>query len=181
MKNGEIVIYVPSYCLSLKDPSRLSHMSLETAKKGLEMMKKGIGDRIIFSTAYEWWETEAKLKRELAETYEVVGDDLVEIIPEMGDSYMEAERLKNLIDSETKIIIVAQKWHAPRVKKALSYFFKNIDLVKVKTKVERQLDPSWLKSVLCCSTILNFILWNWFFGLITPWMMRRQMRKKQRI
>ena len=60
---AERVMYVPSYALSKKDPSRLTVMSLETAKRGIQMMRKGLGDKIVFSTAYKWWETEAKLKK----------------------------------------------------------------------------------------------------------------------
>ena len=181
MKNKEVVIYVPSYTLSLRDPSRLTCMSLHTAKKGVEMMKKGLGESIVFSTAYEWWETEAKLKKDLAEGEGVVGSDLVEIIPDVSNSYDEAEKLREIVtNAETTLILVAQKHHARRAALVLKKYFSKIKVVKVKTKMERQLDPSWLKSVLCSSTMLNFILWNWFFGLITPYMMKRQMRKKER-
>lgn len=177
MKNNK-VIYVPSYCLSLSDHSRLSCMSLETAKKGIELMRKGAGDKIIFSTAYEWWEIEAELKKGLASKNSIVGDDLVGVIPAVTNSYDEAEGLKKIVaNSDATIILVAQKYHARRAFKTLRHFFKKIEVVKVPTRIERQLDPSWLKGVLCGSTMLNFILWNWFFGLITPLMMRRQMRK----
>ena len=182
MKNKEVVIYVPSYTLSLRDPSRLTCMSLHTAKKGIEMMKKGQGDGIVFSTAYEWWETEAKLKKGLAEKEGVIGDDLVEILPFVTQSYDEAEKLSEVVaNPDADIIVVGQKYHAKRAARAIKFFFKNVTVVKVPTKIERQLDPSRLKSILCGSTKLNWILWNWFFGLITPYMMKRQMRKKKRI
>lgn len=177
----ERVIYVPSYTLSKEDPSRLTCMSLETAKKGIEMMRKGLGDKIVFSTAYEWWKIEAKLKKDLAEESGIVGDDLVEIIPFVTQSYNEATKLFDIVsNTDAEIIVVGQKSHAKRAAKALTFLFKNVSFEKVPTRIERQLDPSWLKSFLCSSTKLNWILWNWFFGLITPWMMRRQMRKEGR-
>ena len=179
-KVNERVIYVPSYTLSKKDPSRLSVMSLETAKKGLEMMKKGLGDKIIFSTAYKWWKTEAKLKKDLAEENGIVGDDLVVIIPFVTQSYDEATKLFDIVaNPDAEIIVVGQKYHAKRAAKAIGCLFNNVKFLKVPTGMERQLDPSWFKSILGSSTMLNFILWNWFFGLITPWMMRRQMKKKK--
>lgn len=176
----ERVIYVPSYTLSKKDPSRLAVMSLETAKKGLEMMKKGLGDKIVFSTAYPWWEKEAELKKKLAREYGI-NDNKVVIIPFVTQSYDEATKLFDIVvNPDADIIIIGQKYHAKRAAKALILLFNNVRVVKVPTGMERQLDPSWLKSFLCSSTKLNFILWNWFFGLITPWMMKRQMRKEGR-
>lgn len=178
---NERIIYVPSYTLSKKDPSRLTVMSLETAKKGIEMMKKGLGTKIVFSTAYEWWKTEAKLKKDLAEKNGIIGDDLVTVIPFVTQSYNEATKLFDIVaNPDAEIVVVGQKHHAKRAAKTLRRYFSKVEIVKVLTGMERQLDPSWLKSFLCSSTKLNFILWNWFFGLITPWMMRRQMRKEGR-
>lgn len=183
MKNNkaERVIYVPSYTLSKKYPSRLTCMSLETAKKGIEMMKKGLGDMIVFSTAYEWWRTEAELKEMMAEESGIVGNDLVAIIPSVTQSYDEATKLFDIVaNPDAEIIVVGQKYHAKRAAKAISFLFKNVKFLKVPTGMERQLDPSFLKGILGTSTMINFILWNWFFGLITPWMMRRQMREEGR-
>ncbi len=143
-------------------------------------MQKGLGTKIAFSTAYEWHKEEAELKQELGREYGIA-DDKVIIIPFVTQSYDEVTKLFDIVaNSDAEIIVVAQKYHAKRAAKALKFLFKNVKVVKVSAGVERQLDPSWLKSILCSSTKLNFILWNWFFGLITPWMMRRQMRKKER-
>lgn len=156
-------------------------MSLETAKKGLEMMKKGLGDKIVFSTAYEWWKIEAKLKKNLTEKNGIIGDDLVAFIPFVTQSYDEATKLFDLVaNPDVEIIVVGQQYHADRAADTLRYLFKNVSVEKVPTEIERQLDPSWLKSVLCSSTKFNWILWNWFFRLITPLMMRRQMKKEGR-
>lgn len=177
MKNKEIIIYVPSYGLSFEEPSKLTCMSLETAKKGIEMMKKGSGSMLVFSTAYYTWEQEAELKKKLAREYGVK-DDLVKIIPggTATTTYIEAEGLFKIVSNpDTKIIVVGQKYHVKRAAKALRYLFNNVEIVKVWTEVERILDPSWLKSV--CMT--RFIWYNWFFYLVTPWMMRRQMSKRK--
>lgn len=182
MKNSkkEEIIYVSSYTLSDKYPSKLTIMSLETAKKGLEMMKKGLGKKIVFSTAYEWWKTEAELKQKLAREYGIA-DDKVLIIPFVTQSYDEATKLFDIVaNPDAEIIVVGQKYHAKRAAKAISFLFKNVKFLKVPTGMERQLDPSFLKGILGTSTMINFILWNWFFGLITPWMMRRQLRKEGR-
>lgn len=154
-------------------------MSRKTAEVGLEIMKMGAADKIIFSTAYAMWEKEAELKKALAEEYGVE-IDAVEIIPAVTDSYDEAEKLKEMIpDTATTLILVAQKYHARRAASILEYYFQKVEIVKVATKIERQVDPSWLKSVLTGSTKINFILWNWFFLLIGPIMMLRQRRRRK--
>jgi uncharacterized SAM-binding protein YcdF (DUF218 family) len=154
-------------------------MSRKAAEKGLEMMRKGLADKIIFSTAYTMWEKEAELKKDLAVKYGV-RDDLVEIIPAVTDSYDEAEKLRELIhDSGVTLILVAQKYHARRAASILKRYFSKVEVVKVATKIERQMDPSWLKNVLTSSTKLNFIVWNWFFLLIGPIMAWRQMKKEK--
>lgn len=183
MENKNIVIiYVPSYGLS-KDPTRLTCMSYDTALAGIKLMKQGIGDIIVFSTAYEWWETEAKLKRDLARQYGV-RDDLVKIIggtPERTTSYIEAMELFKIVSNpDDEIIVVGQKYHTKRASDALGYLFRNVRVVRVSTKMERILDPSWLKSMLCSASLPNFILYNWLLNLITPWMMKRQMKKEER-
>lgn len=176
------VVYVPSYTLSNKDISNLTVMSLETAKKGIGVMKRlmeeGFEVIIVFSTAYQWWKTEADLKIKLTREDEIP-NDMINIIPSVTQSYDEATGLFKIVaDPDAEIIVVGQKWHAKRAAKALTFLFKNVRVVKVPTATERQLDPSWVKSFLCSSTKLNWILWNWFFGLITPYMMRMQMRKE---
>lgn len=155
-------------------------MSLQTAKKGLEMMKAGMADKIIFSTAYATWEKEAELKKALAVEYGIP-NSLVEIIPAVTQTFDEAVKLSEMVaNPDAKIIVACQKYHTKRVLNTLSYFFKKIEVVGVATKIERHLDQSNLKSILISSTKLNFILWNWFFGLIGPFMMRRQMRKTEK-
>ena len=177
--NKNTVIYVPSYCLLKKYPSRLTDMSLQTAKRGLEMMKAGMADKIVFSTAHATWEKEAELKKALAVEYGIP-NSLVEIIPAVTQTFDEACKLKDIVfNPDAKIIVACQKYHVKRVLNTLSHFFKDIEVVGVTTKIERHLDQSNIKSVLISSTKLNFILWNWFFGLIGPLMMRRQMRKKR--
>lgn len=173
-------VYVPSYCLLKSDPLRLTDMSLQTAKKGLEIMRAGMADKIIFSTAYATWEKEAELKKTLAAEYGVK-DDLIEIIPAVTQTFDEAVKLKEIVSNpEAKIVAVCQKYHTKRIAYTLGHFFKHVETVGVKTRIERHLDQSNLKSVLISSTKLNFILWNWFFGLIGPFMMRRQMRKMRK-
>jgi len=179
-KSNPIFVYVPSYCLLKQDPSKLTDMSFQTAKRGIEVMLEKKADKIIFSTAYATWEKEAELKKALAAKYGI-RDDLVEIIPAVTQTFDEAVKLSEIISDPSAVVIVAcQKYHAGRVFYTLSHFFKNIKIEKVATKIERHLDQSNLKSVLISSTKLNFILWNWFFGLIGPFMMRRQMRKTGR-
>ena len=181
MKKKKVVIYVPAYCLYLYDPSRLTCVSLQTALRGIDLMKNGIGDEIVFSTGYETWRIEAELKKSLAKKSGIEGDDLVKIIPGVTATYVEAQELSKIVaDPDAKIIVSGQKYHVKRAAIAIRYFFKDVEIVKVSTKMERMLDPSWLKSVLCSSSLLNFIIYNWVFNLITPWMMRRQMRKEGR-
>ena len=177
------IIYVPSYCLAKKyPPARLTDMSLQTAKKGLEMMKSGLGDVLVMSTAHEQnWKIEASIKSGMAKNCGVS----VKIIPATTDSFDEAVKLRRMVteifgNDDVEMIAVCQKYHTNRVVKSLKPFFKNVKGVRVETKIERQLDPSMVKGFLCTATKLNFILWQVFFGLIGPLMMRRQIRKNKK-
>lgn len=143
MKNKKVVVYVPAYCLYFYDPSRLTCESLETTLKGIELMKNGVGDEIVFSTGYETWRIEAELKKGLAKEKGIEGDDLVKIIPGVTTTYVEAQELSKIVaDPDAKIIVVGQKYHAKRAVVAIRYFFKDVEIVKVSTKMERMLDPS---------------------------------------
>ena len=146
------------------------------------MMKEGLGDKIVFSTAYKWWGIEAALKKRLSREYGIE-DSLVEIISgatlERTTSYIEAIGLSKIVDPDDEIVVVGQEYHAERAADALRYLFEKVDVVKVPTSMERILDPSWLKSVLCSSSMLSFILYNWFLNIITPYMMRREIRKQK--
>ena len=157
-------------------------MSLQTAKKGLEMMKSGLGDVLVMSTAHEQnWKIEASIKSRMAKNCGVS----VKIIPATTDSFDEAVKLRRMVteifgNDDVEMIAVCQKYHTNRVVKSLKPFFKNVKGVRVETKIERQLDPSMVKGFLCTATKLNFILWQVFFGLIGPLMMRRQIRKNKK-
>ena len=181
-----VCIYVPSYCLSYGDPNRLTDMSLQTMMKGIEVMKEEIirGNKplLIISTSRPiLWEKEAELKKKMVLEAGLGLNDLI-IIPAMEDSFDEAERIKEIIsDHNGVLIVVAERWHAPRVASSLKMALPpavTIKVVKVKAKIERHLDTSWLRSFLCSSTTLNYILWQWFFGLIGPLMSRRQKKKR---
>ena len=169
-------------------------MSLQTTKRGIaiakEMFRNGNGDKpiLILSTSRPvFWEKEAELKKEMVLEVEA-GLDLndVIIIPGMEDSFDEAAEIKKIISTQlgahkVSLIITAERWHAFRVERSLRMVLPSwidIKTIKVKAKIERHLDTSWLRSFLCSSTTLNYILWQWFFGLIGPLMSRRQKKKR---
>lgn len=191
MKNKEVVIYAPSYCLSYRDNNRLTDMGLQTTKKAIALFKFLKTDEIydgkpflILSTSRPvLWEKEAEIKRQLILNAGLNLDDVV-IIPALSDSYDEADKIRKIIGdhSDLKLIVVVEKWYAPRVALSLRMVLPSVEMeiIKVSTKIERQLDTSWLRSFLCNYTSINYVLWNWFFYLITPYMLKRQMRKKER-
>lgn len=166
------IIYVPSYGLSHNNPFQLSVMSLGTAEKGIKLVKKE-GVKIIFSTAYRFWNKEANLKKKLA-LEAGLEEKNIAILPAVTDSYDEAAKLRKEVPQEDAVIVVvAQKYHAARAAKILRYFFKEVEMVKVTTDLERVLDPSRLKGF-CNSSKILFVLWNWFFYLLTPLMVRKR-------
>lgn len=190
MKEKKIIIYVPSYCLSYYDSSRLTDMSFQTVKEGIELARKIVvngGDPIlILSTAYtDLCKKEAEIKKKMVLDAGLKDDSII-IIPEVTDSYNEARRIWGIVkncllnrDGDPYFIIVAEKWHAPRAVKALRLFGVKVDEVrKIKTRIKRAKEPSLIKS-LRSANIIPYVLWQWLFYLITPWMMKRSMRKKK--
>lgn len=184
------IIYAPSYCLLKSDPSQLTDMSLQTIKKAIEMVLNDAGNPIlILSTSRPFlWEKEAKIKKKMVLEAGLDLKDVI-IIPAMVDSYDEAEKIKKIISNyfdgchRVILTVVAEKWHAPRVALSLRMVLPSwvdIEIVKVSAKIERHLDTSRLRSWLCSSTKLNYVLWQWFFGLIGPLMMRRQIRRMRK-
>lgn len=185
LKNN-IYVYVPSYCLAYGDKNRLTDMSLQTMKEGIRVIKKMIklGKNPIFivSTSRPMlWEKEAEIKKKMVLEARLNLYDVV-IIPAMMDSYDEAEWMGRNILPDSYLTIVAEKYHAPRVAISLRITLPErvkMEVIKVNAKIERQLDTSRFRSWFCNGKKINYILWNLFFGLITPYMMRRQMRKKK--
>lgn len=180
------IIYVPSYCLAACG-SRLTEMSLQTTKEGIRIAKTLLGGGrikpiLILSTSRPvLWRKEAELKEAMV-LAAGLSMKYVTIIPEMMDSFDEAEKIKKIIPGGASLVVVAEKWHAPRVFASLKMVLPShlfIELVKVNTKIERHLDTTRLRSWLCSSSKFNYILWQLFFGLIGPLMMRRQMKQKK--
>lgn len=190
LKEKKTIIYVPSYCLSYYDSIRLTDMSFQTVKEGIELAQKIVasgGDPIlIFSTAYpDLWKKEAEIKKKMALNAGLKGDSII-IIPEVTDSYDEARQIWGIVkncllnpEGDPYLIVVAEKWHAPRAVKALRLSGIEVnDVRRVKTKIERALEPSWIKSIRSSNKVL-YVLWQWIFYIATPWMMKRQMRKQK--
>ena len=64
------------------------------------MMKVGMADKIVFSTAYATWEKEAELKKALAVEYGIP-NSLVEIIPAVTQTFDEARSSRTLFLIQT--------------------------------------------------------------------------------
>ena len=183
-------IYVPSYCLA-ECGSRLTEMSLQTTKEGISIATKTLSEGkikpiLILSTSRPvLWKKEAEIKKVMILEAGLSLDDVI-IIPNMMDSFEEAEKIKKIISDGSDVVnlvVVAEKWHAPRVFTSLKMMLPIslfIELVKVNSKIERHLDTTRLRSWLCSSTKFNYILWQLFFGLIGPLMMRRQMKRMKK-
>lgn len=189
LKEKKTIIYVPSYCLSYYNSSGLTDMSFQMTKEAIEMARKIVLSRkdviLIFSTAYtDLWKKEAEIKKKMALNVGL-DDDFVIIIPEVTDSYDEAMQIWGIVKNcllnsagDPYFIVVAEKWHAPRAVKSLRLSGIEVNEVRrVKTKIERALEPSWIKSIRSSNKVL-YVLWQWIFYIVTPWMMKKQMKKQ---
>lgn len=190
LKKKKIIIYIPSYCLSYYDPSRLTDMSFQTVKEGIglarEIVVNGEDPILILSTAYpDLWEKEAEIKKKMALNAGLKDDSII-IIPKVTDSYNEAMRIWEIVkncllnrDGDPYFIIVAEKWHAPRAVKALRLFGVNVDEIrKIRTRIERANEP--LIKSLRSANIIPYVLWQWLFYLATPYMVKMAIKKQRK-
>ena len=186
---GITFIYVPSYCLSHYHTARLTDMSLQTTKKAIEfalwIKKLGGNPILILSTAYAvLWEREADIKTNLALDAGLSLENII-IIPEVTDSYNEARKVRIIIrncllSSQGSILFaIAERLHASRVGIPLRSFGVAVDGVEgVKARIERALEPSWIKSIRSAN-VVPYALWQWIFYLANPLMVWREKRKQK--
>ena len=186
---GITFIYVPSYCLSHYHTDRLTDMSLQTTNKAIEfalwIKKLGGNPILILSTAYAvLWEREADIKTNLALDAGLSLENII-IIPEVTDSYNEARKVRIIIrncllSSQGSILFaIAERLHASRVGIPLRSFGVAVDGVEgVKARIERALEPSWIKSIRSAN-VVPYALWQWIFYLANPLMVWREKRKQK--
>ena len=186
---GITFIYVPSYCLSHYHTARLTDMSLQTTKKAIEfalwIKKLGGNPILILSTAYAvLWEREADIKTKMALDAGLSLENII-IIPEVTDSYNEARKVRIIIrncllSSQGSILFaIAERLHASRVGIPLRSFGVAVDGVEgVKARIERALEPSWIKSIRSAN-VVPYALWQWIFYLANPLMVWREKRKQK--
>ena len=190
---GITYIYVPSYCLSYYYTDRLTDMSLQTTNKAIEfalwIKKLGGNPILILSTSYAvLWEKEADIKTKMALDAGLSLENII-IIPEVTDSYNEARKVRIIIrncllssqgSSQGSILFaIAERLHASRVGIPLRSFGVAVDGVEgVKARIERALEPSWIKSIRSAH-VVPYALWQWIFYLANPLMVWREKRKQK--
>ena len=146
-------------------------MAQEAMTTGLRVMKDTQAEVIIISTAYHTWNDEARLQVERAKKD---GIDIkhVRIIKGVRNSYneaLEASRKARALGA-SRLIVIAERWHAPRSLKAFRYACSDlkIEVVTFKTPwFETSYEPSMIKS-LRSSTWLSWVAWNVLLGFVPP-------------
>src|SRR3989344_4048064 len=175
-----IAVYVPSLCLT-QDGSRLTAMNETATRKAAELVQDGQATHLIFSTAYDTWEREAELRKHIAVSLGV-RPSAIHIIPSATTTYDETAQLARLMNTLgiKSLILVTDKWHIPRASLAIRITIPEVQLEKVPIttpRYERTYHPAGIipqiKSIRDGSMPF-WILFNLFFFLLTPIMMRRQ-------
>ena len=142
------VTLVLSYCL-YKDGTRLSKMAEESTRLGIATVREGKASHIIFSTAYGCWKKEAELKKDMA-VNSGVSPDKIHFIEGVRHTFDEVKGLKSILGQTgaEKLIVICEKYHAPRVKRMLEKKFPEIqfDFRIFQSNYERTLEPSFIKS-----------------------------------
>lgn len=173
-------VYVPSLCLTL-DGLRLTAMNEAVTRKAAKLVRDGYAAHLIFSTAYDTWEREAELRKRVAAAFGIK-DSAISIIPNATTTYDESAMLMEVINrlGVTALILVTDKWHMPRAALAIRIAIPKVRLEKVSVttpRYERTHHPAGIipkiKSIRDGSMIF-WILFNLFFFVITPLMMRRE-------
>lgn len=168
MKNDSTGVLVLSYCL-YKDGTRLSVMAEESVELGIAAVCNKEASHIIFSTAYDCWEKEAELKKEMAIKKGIKTEEIY-FIKGVRHTFDEIKLLKSILNSTEaeKLIVVCEKDHSPRVKRMLEKKFTEIQfdfrIFKAK-KYERTLEPSWIKA----HRGSHFTWWLWNFLCNKVW------------
>ena len=173
-------VYVPSLCLT-HDGSRLTAMNETATRQAAKLVRDGQATHLIFSTAYDTWKREAELKKDIAVSLDVK-PSAIHIIPSATTTYNETAQLAKLINTLgiNSLILVTDKWHMPRASLAIRIVVPKVQLEKVSITTpyyERTHHPAGIipqiKSIRD-SSMPFWILFNLFFFIITPIMMRRQ-------
>src|SRR3989344_3509856 len=171
------VVYCPAYGLT-KDGSRLTSMNQDCTEAAIREILAGRADHIIFSTAYpKIWATEARLKTEMAKKE---GVSSFTIIPEVTNTYTETQEALKIIKKlgSPTLIVVAEKYHIKRVVKIFHQALPEISIIPIPVlckHFEQALEPSLIKSMRAGYKPL-WILWNYFFYLLTPFLSQNIIR-----
>lgn len=173
---GEVdIVYAPSYGLTW-DRSRLTAINAACVKVALRQANNNT--KVILSCAYPVLaEQEARLKKELALTSGLAEDRLL-LIKGSSNSYQEILKLleiSNLRVNINSILIVAEKFHLPRLIAALRWLAPNrlIYWRSVSARFEVAREPSVIKSIRAGYKTL-WILWNILLYPLTPYLIKRQ-------
>ncbi len=145
-------VFVPSYGIALRDPSRLVEMSCEATVEGARVLKENDADVIILAAAFEeYWRTEAELRIAILDRAGV-DSGRIRILPAVTSTYDEAKKMRALIEEFdiTTLLVVGNEWQVPRAALAFSYFFPDlrVQTEPVRTTVvEPIVAPSWLRTL----------------------------------
>jgi uncharacterized SAM-binding protein YcdF (DUF218 family) len=175
---AKTVVFVPSYCLTRNQLS-LTVMNKEAMEYAAPIVIRENAE-IIISTAYEVWNKEAELRIDLLEKLGL-SKKQIRVVGGVTNSYGEIQKAKDIIlkNNFEKIIIVAEKWHSPRVLKIFQILFPNlgIRLQSFQTsKFEMTYEPSIIKS-LRIGWKITWILWNKLLEPFTPLMLKCAKRR----
>lgn len=174
-------VYTPSYCLAEKE-SRLTEINQRCTKKAVDQVWLRRARHLILSCAYpehqeeEFAYKEAMLIGLLADNR--LGTEQIHFLEGIRNSVEEAEKLAEILRqiNAHSLIVVAERWHLPRVLYALRrtnprvYLFP-IAVVTKKWEVPRE--PSRIKRLRAIHQPL-WIAWNVAGYLAVPFLVKKE-------
>lgn len=158
-----VAVFVPSYCVQHRNPELLTTMSKIAAYTAVDVAKDKNVQYLVFSTAYDTWQKEAELKINIAKKAGV-DEKVIKIIPAITSTATETSALKQILGDEVdRLIVVADKFHAPRLELHLKHLFPSLE-INMRTfstsRYETMMEPSLIKRLRSGNKIL-WILWNY--------------------
>lgn len=155
-------VFVPSYCLQ-QNGILLTAMSEEATRRGCDAALAEKANILIFSTAYNTWKKEFALKKSIAVSMGVAGD-IITPIGEVISTFDETTKLGRLLEGKlvATVIVVADKWHVPRLKRLLNQRLPGYKIVMYSFSTPRydtMLEPSFVKRFRSSNGFL-WALWN---------------------
>ncbi|MES2059569.1 MAG: ElyC/SanA/YdcF family protein [Patescibacteria group bacterium] len=164
----------------------MTPMTLESMDAAWRAVQDHYPAHLILSVAYSCHFIEAGMKKSYLEE-KGIDESMISTIGPVVDSFDEVQKLAQIIGSMsiTKLVVVAEEWHAKRALMILRMWLPPEFEIEMKTfstsRFEKTFEPhpvkilGWIKSIRA-GYALPWIIWNKLNEWITPLMIRRKMK-----